>query len=123
MIELSTEGSENLASDLCNYCIVGCAGATARAAAAVVLALAVCSAVVGAGLASGVLSGETHLLTELHKSLELVAGDLLDVSVLTNTDLASVKVDLCIELNLFHCEACSDKRVTNCESAVVLQKD
>ena len=117
-MKLSSESCENLAGDLCNNCIV-----RAAAAALTVRALAVCSTLVGAGLASGVLTGKTHLLTELHESLELVAGDLLNVSVLAYADLTSIEVDLCIELYLFHGEACAEKSVTYGESTVVLKKE
>ena len=61
---------------------------TAVALAGVVLALALVGTLVGAGLAAGVLTGQTHLLAELHESLQLVAGDLVDAAVGAGTDLA-----------------------------------
>ena len=124
-LELSAESCENLLGDLSYESVaLVCESVIATGTlAAVILALTVGSAVVGAALASGMLAGKVELLAELHKSLKLVAGDLLDVSVLAYADLTSVKVDLCVELYLFHSEASSLKGVTNGKSTVVLQKE
>ena len=69
------------------------------------------------------LTGQTHLLTQLHESLQLVAGDLVDAAVGACTDLASVQVDLCVELNLFHGEASAEQGVTDGQSTVVLEQE
>ena len=69
------------------------------------------------------LTGQTHLLTQLHQSLQLVAGDLVDAAVSACADLTGVQVDLSVELDLFHGEASAEQGVTNGQSAVVLQQE